>query len=147
MPRTWSSRSGPPVASSPRSEATHQSRASAAYGPQVAAGDDAVTLGDDEAQRDGALDTQRRQGGGDLGQVDGVAEREEPDERRARGVRGRGDPLRGQGLLAVEGGGRHRAEQLGDAGDGEAGGDEVGAQGADEVGVDAGRGVGHRGRA
>ena len=57
------------------------------------------------------------------------------------------DALGGKGLLAVERRRGHRSEQLGDAGDGEPGPGEVGAQGGQEVRVDAGRGGAHRGRA
>ena len=93
----------------------------------------------------------RRRGSGSaargLRDVDRVAEGEQPHEGRAGRVRGCRDPLGGQRLLAVERRRGHRAEQLGDAGDGEPGGGEVGAQGGDEGRVDAGRGGGHRGRA
>ena len=114
---------------------------------QVAQRDDGIPLGLDQAELHRAVDAEGGQRGRSLGDVDGVAEREQPHQGRARGGRGGGDPLRGQRLVAVEGGGGHRAEQLGDARDGVARGDEVGAQGGDEGGVDAGRVRGHRGRA
>ena len=80
MPSTWSSRRGCPVASSPRSEATHQSTPSAAYGRRSHRATTPSPSGRDEPERHGPLDAQARQGRRGLGDVDGVAEREQPDQ-------------------------------------------------------------------
>ena len=147
MPSTWFSRSGRRVATSPRSEATHQSTPSEAYGRRSHRATTASPSGSTRPERDGSVDAEGGQRGRGLGDVDRVAEGEQPHQGRARRARGGGHPLGGQRLVAVEGGGGQRAEQLGDARDGVARGDEVGAQGGDEGGVDAGRVRGHRGRA
>jgi len=79
---------------------------------KVAERHDGVTLGDDEAELHRAVDAEGGQCRSGLGDVDGVAQREQPHQGGAGGRGGRRHPLRGQRLVTVEGGERHRAEQL-----------------------------------